>query len=1072
MARNYDAIPLNPTVGGCSPVCPPGPKPAPISPVISVSSVNGESGDVVLKNLTVGMKEYNGSNEVTVTADDLGLGRAVVYIKAVGTKEKVLEELADAQTGDLYLCKQDRLFYLSVGEGEYKTFVSGLKGDEYALITETASRIALEVDANNFKLLAKLFDKFGNLIYTSAPVDLPAAIKDVIKRGYYDPITNELVFVLQNDTEIRVPMQGIFDNLQPKITETNKLAFRLVEGLPEFKAEITQNLATEIEARTSAIANEAVTRANADTTEREERIAADQALQTAINNEATTRETADNTLTYNLNQEIDQRKYAFDLLKQGIEEEAEERVKVDAKLNKEIADRTLGDTTLDAKISNETAQREAADNTLTDLINAEKNTRVAQVIELRNSIANETNARVIRDAELADLVDDEKAARESNDELLAAQIQKEVSDRTAADDAEKVERIAGDSTLNTKIEAETAARVQGDADLTTALRNEINARAAADTILQSNIDVETAARVQGDADLNTGLRNEINARVAADADLQAQIDAIPVYNMVKDENPGEYAAIYHLTKDGVNIGEPINIKKDFLVKSASVKTVIYPDNPYPGAKPGDKYIDFVVNTKEAVDPGKEEHIYVPVNSLVDIYTAGTGIAISSDNKISINDSTLTRLSDVENGLNTEKINRISADNLITENLDNTTAAVNAHILRKDNPHQVTKAQVGLGNVDNTADINKPVSTAQQTAINAKAAELQTVIDNTRTALETSIGNEATARATGDSNLLTAIDAEVTIRQTTDNVLQANIEAEASSRADAVQAEATARTTEDTALWAAINALNNKISAVAKEVVCDGTSTTYTITHNLDTYNVLFQMCEKSTGVMVLVDNARVSANTITITFKDAPAAGTEYMAFCYGIPMTYTLIFNNNGGSGTMPNANVIKGIPHIMEECTYTPPENKQFDKWAIGSAEGTKVAAGEAYTFNMDTNIYATWKSSEPNFFYGTVSTAPPTTIEGMTGGFANRDDLLRDGYTKVLPVAEGQKAYEAIAFDNTLNLRILKVENYEFGQWNDVTEDFASTILGTRTVCYHLNKVTGPTEANYRFTFVTKE
>lgn len=36
-----------------------------------------------------------------------------------------------------------------------------------------------------------------------------------------------------------------------------------------------------------------------------------------------------------------------------------------------------------------------------------------------------------------------------------------------------------------------------------------------------------------------------------------------------------------------------------------------------------------------------------------------------------------------------------------------------------NPHSVTKSQVGLGNVDNTSDTNKPVSTATQTALNAK-----------------------------------------------------------------------------------------------------------------------------------------------------------------------------------------------------------------------------------------------------------------------------------------------------------------------------------------------------------------
>jgi hypothetical protein len=36
-----------------------------------------------------------------------------------------------------------------------------------------------------------------------------------------------------------------------------------------------------------------------------------------------------------------------------------------------------------------------------------------------------------------------------------------------------------------------------------------------------------------------------------------------------------------------------------------------------------------------------------------------------------------------------------------------------------NPHDVTKGEVGLGNVDNTSDVNKPVSTAQQTALDLK-----------------------------------------------------------------------------------------------------------------------------------------------------------------------------------------------------------------------------------------------------------------------------------------------------------------------------------------------------------------
>jgi hypothetical protein len=49
----------------------------------------------------------------------------------------------------------------------------------------------------------------------------------------------------------------------------------------------------------------------------------------------------------------------------------------------------------------------------------------------------------------------------------------------------------------------------------------------------------------------------------------------------------------------------------------------------------------------------------------------------------------------------------------------TQAELDEHTGNTNNPHGVTKAQVGLGNVDNTSDANKPISTAQQTALDAK-----------------------------------------------------------------------------------------------------------------------------------------------------------------------------------------------------------------------------------------------------------------------------------------------------------------------------------------------------------------
>ena len=46
--------------------------------------------------------------------------------------------------------------------------------------------------------------------------------------------------------------------------------------------------------------------------------------------------------------------------------------------------------------------------------------------------------------------------------------------------------------------------------------------------------------------------------------------------------------------------------------------------------------------------------------------------------------------------------------------------INTHTSNTENPHGVTKEQVGLANVDNTADIEKPISNAMQSALNKKA----------------------------------------------------------------------------------------------------------------------------------------------------------------------------------------------------------------------------------------------------------------------------------------------------------------------------------------------------------------
>lgn len=56
---------------------------------------------------------------------------------------------------------------------------------------------------------------------------------------------------------------------------------------------------------------------------------------------------------------------------------------------------------------------------------------------------------------------------------------------------------------------------------------------------------------------------------------------------------------------------------------------------------------------------------------------------------------------------------------ITSDINAVQTNLETHINNKSNPHKVTKDQVGLGNVDNTSDANKPISNATQTALNGK-----------------------------------------------------------------------------------------------------------------------------------------------------------------------------------------------------------------------------------------------------------------------------------------------------------------------------------------------------------------
>lgn len=95
-----------------------------------------------------------------------------------------------------------------------------------------------------------------------------------------------------------------------------------------------------------------------------------------------------------------------------------------------------------------------------------------------------------------------------------------------------------------------------------------------------------------------------------------------------------YFATYKLYNGATAVGDAINIPKDYLVKSASMKICSVPGVPEttPALKVGEPYLDFVVNTVDST--GTDSHLYINVASLVDTYTEGDGINIV-DNVISV-----------------------------------------------------------------------------------------------------------------------------------------------------------------------------------------------------------------------------------------------------------------------------------------------------------------------------------------------------------------------------------------------------------------------------------------------------
>lgn len=200
--------------------------------------------------------------------------------------------------------------------------------------------------------------------------------------------------------------------------------------------------------------------------------------------------------------------------------------------------------------------------------------------------------------------------------------------------------------------------------------------------------------------------------------------------------------------------------------------------------------------------------------------------------------------------------------LITEITQQEALNTSRHITNISNPHSVTKAQVGLGNVDNTSDYNKPISTATQIALNGKQATLTagsniTISGTTISATDTKytagdnitiVGNVISA--TGGGATYTAGD-NITI---TNNVISAT---------DTTYTAGTGLSLTGTAFSADTTVLATKSDLLEKQ-------DTLTAGDNIT--------IDSSTNTISATDTTYTAGSNITIVNNEISATDTTYTA--------------------------------------------------------------------------------------------------------------------------------------------------------------------------------------------------
>lgn len=545
------------------------------------------------------------------------------------------------------------------------------------------------------------------------------------------------------------------------------------------------------------------------------------AIESKIAEEVSNRTNADTILDSKINEEITNRQADTQSLQSKLDQEKVDRHSEDQVLHnevsKEVADRTNADNLLQGNIDKEAQARTSADQVLQNNIDSEATTRAAQDLVLDHKIEDVKLQGQADKAQLLEAIAAEATARENADiDLDNQKVDKREGYSLTKNDFTDIlkakldgieekanyithlSQLINDSGFQTEEEVEAAIqKIVGSApevldtlkEIADALGNDPNFAATITKKLAAiteQVNQETEDRIAGDEANSAEVATEVQARKDADAALEAKLK-----EYVDNKSATGDAAI-GVVRD--NLNKEIQDRKD--ADSAIQATL---DKEIADRKTADDaYNVSLTNVNKRISElalSIQDSINTLRNELTAQVNANTTAIATNEHNIERNSEAITNLTktvgdnykEVKDMINEEIVDRTNADSSLSSRIDTINIDLNTERVERTAADQVLQVNLDKEVADRTA-ADKSLST-----------EFTAKLDNTKQALESEV-----------EKLNTKIDQEKTDRIAGDTALGARIdslEAGNSSAMDELKAKVSANTT-------AIN--TEKDRAIAKE----------------------------------------------------------------------------------------------------------------------------------------------------------------------------------------------------------------------------------------------------------------